>query len=512
MDERITRAIIGALREQDRSGHELWKWLGPVHGTREELSEASLYPILYRLEAERVIRGEWREVHPTRRAYRAATRGLELAAGRGWPVVAHRLEPDPILTPMIDKSVARAQTAEPDAAGTETDAANTEPDAATTAQALVRDYVSKVDADLRLSWPYRNSVRIEIGDHLADCAEDLAGLGLDPVAAATEAAARLGPPEVLAEAASAAQLTRWRLLQGIRSGGYLAVVAGGLGLAAGAAGLLLAPLIARLVAAVANGFGIHVYVPETVEWRDQQNLAAALVGAFIAARRSTPRVAIQSRRAERDIRLGWAIAGAAPLLLLALLAPIALDPLTAVGLVGIPAAFIVGAWRTQGPGDDTASKRGVAQAVLLLTFFLFLPGFRTWVYDPATVPVADPPAALSQTMAFYWHDNLEGTSTWYVSVSGLDPALWPDARIEIWPTARQGATIVPDPRATHPSVSISPGDGLDLAGLPDPTPDWWVTLTATGSDGQRRTLLGEVHVGAPSTGLDNLIGWVLARR
>jgi hypothetical protein len=115
-------------------------------------------------------------------------------------------------------------------------------------------------------------------------------------------------------------------------------------------------------------------------------------------------------------------------------------------------------------------------------------------------------------MSFYWHDNLQGTSTWHVSVSGLDPALWPDARIEIWPTARQGVTVVPDPRATQPSMSMLPGDGFDLATLPNPTPDWWVTLTATGSNGQRRTLLADVHTGARSTGLDSLIGWVLARR
>ena len=169
MDERITRAIIGALREQDRSGHELWKWLGPIHGTHEELTEASLYPILYRLEAEHMIRGEGREIQPTRRAYRIAARGLELAARHGWPVVAHRREPDPFLTLGIEKSVAPAQTKEteatmpppevatapPEATGTDADA-TTQPDASGTdvdvdakAQGLIRDYVSKVDAGLR---------------------------------------------------------------------------------------------------------------------------------------------------------------------------------------------------------------------------------------------------------------------------------------------------------------------------------------------------------------------------
>ena len=98
MDERITRAIIGALRAQDRSGHELWKWLGPIHGAHEQLTEANLYPTLYRLEAAHVVHGEGREVQPTRRAYRVAARGLELAAGRGWPAVQHRQDSDPVLT------------------------------------------------------------------------------------------------------------------------------------------------------------------------------------------------------------------------------------------------------------------------------------------------------------------------------------------------------------------------------------------------------------------------------
>ncbi len=526
MDERITRAIIGALREQDRSGHELWKWLGPVHGAHEQLTEANLYPILYRLEAERVIRGEGREVKPTRRVYRVAARGAELAARRGWPAVAHRRESDPILTseeaPAIEWSAEQdvtgsVATRTDDAPGAEARA--TAPDAAPApsgtleqAEALLRDYVSELDAGLRLSWPHRNSVRIEIDDHLHDCAAELVGHGVDPLAAAEEATARLGPPGVLAENASSAQITWRRLLQGIRSGGYVAIVSGGVALAAGASVLLLAPLVARFLATIAAAVGIHIYVPETVEWRDQQTIAAAWVGAFIGARRSTPRVAIKSRRAEDDIRLAWAIAGAAPLALIALFWPIALDALTAVGLIGVPAAFAVGAWRTQGPGDDSTSKRGVAQAALLLALFLFLPGFRAWVFDPSTVPPANPPTASSQTMQFSWYDNLQGTSTWHVGVSGLDPAVWHDARIEFWPTARQGPMIAPDSRATHPATAISPGDGLDLSRIPNPTPDWWVTLTATGSDGQRRTLLTDVHVGAPSTGLDSLIGWILARR
>ncbi|MGZ6315617.1 MAG: helix-turn-helix transcriptional regulator [Candidatus Limnocylindrales bacterium] len=521
MDERITRAIIGALRAQDRSGHELWKWLGPIHGAHEQLTEANLYPTLYRLEAAHVIRGEGREINPTRRAYRVAARGLELAAGRGWPAVPHRQDSDPVLT--SEESAAIEWSTEPDVTGSagtrptvsspvESEAAHAPSETAEEAEAILSAYVSEVDAGLRLSWPYRNSVRIEIGDHLQDSMAELVEHGLDPVAAATEATVRLGPPGVLAEAASAAQLTRSRLVQGIRGASYLALVSGGLGLAAGAAVLLAAPLVARFLVSVAATVGIHIYVPETVEWKDQQTLAAAWVGAFIASRRSTSRFAIRSARAEHDIRLAWAIGGAVPLALVALFWPIALDPLTVIGLAGIPAAFVIGAWHTQGPGDDSASKRGVAQAAVLLAVFLFLPGFRVWVFDAGSVPSTNPPRAQTSNLEFNWHDNLSGTSTWHIGVTGLDPAVWRDARIEFWRTARQGPIIGPDPGATQPAAAISPEDGLDISRLPNPTPDWWVTLTATGSDGQRRTLLSDLHVGASTTALDSLFGWILAHR
>ena len=85
MDERIARAVTGALHEQDRSGYELWHWLGPVHGSMEELTEPTLYPILYRLEAERMIGGTWREADRARRRYRLSSRGVDRVARRTSP-------------------------------------------------------------------------------------------------------------------------------------------------------------------------------------------------------------------------------------------------------------------------------------------------------------------------------------------------------------------------------------------------------------------------------------------
>src|SRR5450830_1064538 len=98
MDERITRAVIGALRDRDRSGYELWHWLGPVHGAHEDLTEATLYPILYRLEGERLIGGTWRETDRARRQYRLASRGVDVVARRDWPAIALRTDVEPMLT------------------------------------------------------------------------------------------------------------------------------------------------------------------------------------------------------------------------------------------------------------------------------------------------------------------------------------------------------------------------------------------------------------------------------
>lgn len=64
---RIDPAIVGALRGRDLSGFEIWRWLGCEEGTFGLLSEADLYPTLYRLEAEGLLRSDWREDERTGR-------------------------------------------------------------------------------------------------------------------------------------------------------------------------------------------------------------------------------------------------------------------------------------------------------------------------------------------------------------------------------------------------------------------------------------------------------------
>jgi DNA-binding PadR family transcriptional regulator len=493
MDDRIARAIIGALRERDLSGHELWHWLGPAHGARDELTEATLYPILYRLEAEHVIDGTWREGDGTRRVYRVAGRGVDIGQRRGWPVIVRRTEADPILTQAHERTAAGEAT----------------PAVTDKASACGRDYVDRFDAGLRLSEPHRTEVRSEIGEHLEDCSEELVKAGLDPTASVTEAVARLGPPEALAEAVNKAQLTRRRLLEGLRRAGLTALFGGTLGLAGAGMIVLLAPQFARLLTVMAGLVGLHLYVPETAEWRSQQLFVVGWVAAFLAARRSLPFVATYTRREEAAIRPIWALAGAIPLAAVAVLAPASIDALTIVALLGLPVAFAAGTWLSQGPADDLVSRKGLAWATLLLVPLLLAPGFRAWAFDPSSGPTAAPPYAISPATRIAWDGSDLGQNTWRVSVSGLDQSPWHDARLEFWPAVRQGVAIVPDDLATAAVLTISPGEITNLSNIRVSTPEWWVALTAVGPDGVRRTLAADVKAGSPSQGAANLLDWML---
>ncbi len=489
MDDKVTRLILEALRDGDRSGYEVWRWLNRVRGVPEGLTEANLYPILYTLEARRVIRGDSREAEGvTRRVYRVAGRGIDLATKQGWVAVT-----------LHGATRSSTQTT---LAGPDVQAA-----ADGNVQSALGEYVSKLEAGLRLSSDHLSNVAIEIRDHLGDSVGDIAKSGSSYSEAAAEAVARLGPPETLAEAISLAQLTRRRLLRGIRFGGYQAVLAGTIGLGGGGLAVLLTPYIARSLADAAATVGVHLYVPETAEWRDQQFMAIFWLAAFMAGRISLPRVAIESWRTEADVKVPWALGGVAILALVVLLVPAALDFLVVVSLLGVPLAFAVGVWRCQGAIDDPISKRGAASAALLLAVLLLTPGFRTFAFDAGAVPPGNPSPAASSTMSFTWTQTESGASLWHVGVDGLDVNLWHDPAIEFWTTQKQGPLISPDDRATRPTLVIAPGGGVDLTIFPTAS-DLWVTLTATGSDGQRHTLHSELHAGPPSSGLNDLLGWI----
>ena len=511
MEDRIARAVVGALRERDLSGHEVWRWLGPRHGARTELTEATLYPILYRLEAERVILGAWREGERTRRVYRLAGMGIDMVESHGWRPMARRTDPDPILTASAADPAATAGTEAlmPDESD-ESGEPGAPAAASYVAPATERQYLDRLEACLRLSEMHTSEVRDEIRGHLQDCIEELVETGMDPAAAATEATTRIGSPEILAEGINGAQLTRPRLMRGLGGAGVAALFGGSLGIAGAALAILMTPLVARLLAVIVSVAGIHLYAPETPEWWAEQLFLTMAVGAFIAARRSLPFVAAYTRRSESVIRPIWALAGAIPLSIIALLMPATVDPLTIIALFALPVGFVAGTWRSQGHGDDLVSRKGIAWSAVLLACLLLTPGGRIWVFDPAAGPTAAAPAAADSASAHIdWDNSSLGEGAWRVRIVGVDAATWHDARVEFWPARRNGLSLVPDSSATQPRLTAVSDQVVDLNAVWSLSSDWWVTLTAAGPDGTRRTLATDAQYGASDPRLKNLLERIL---
>ena len=485
LDDRIVRAIIGAVREQDRSGYEIWHWLGTTHGDHgAELTEANLYPTLYRMEAQRLIQGEWQEGERIRRLYRVAARATKLAQARGWQPLARPLRPDPAADPAAD---------------------GTSDEPSPPSRALpksIAEYVDRLDAALELSEPSRTDVQSEIRDHLEDSYAAYGRAGHDPDTAALQAIRRLGQPEELGRAINRGQVSRRRLLQAMGTAGVAALYGAGVGLAFAAFAVLIAPVIAKVAVSLIAGIGLHLYLPYTDQYRSQQLGAAAWVAAFLAARRSTPVIAAISHRSERSIVPLWTLAGALPLLVVALFAPIQMDVASTIAYLGLPVAFAVGTWRRQRPGDDLVSRRGIAQAAVLLLVFLFPPGIRFWYFQPSS-PAAQPAPIVAS-------DSRLSIDLWGGTVQGadLDAASWRDARIAFWPAIRRGLEVVPDGSATSPSVEIQPGDAPTLGALPDGPDDWWVVLTAVGDDGVRHTLDAQIIQGSRKSGVQTIVGWL----
>jgi DNA-binding PadR family transcriptional regulator len=507
MDLRIVRSIIGGLREVDRSGYELWRWIGAVHGHSEALTEANLYPTLHRLEAERLIIGTWQDSQPSRRMYRIAARGSAMAVQHHWPAVVRRVAPTrlPVEQPGAegeDLAVDVAADVVADvAAAVET--ASPEP-----APAANRgDYLDRLERRLRLCGPQRRSIRSEIDDHLRDSAAELRDAGLDEQKAEAEAMARLGSPETLAEAMSRSQLTLGRLLRGIPPAAYVAAVAGGIGAAGGAACLLLTPLIARLLSSAALHVGLHLYAPESGEWYEQQLLAGLWVGSFMAGRMSLRRLADETRRHERSVTPWWALGVGSLLLALAAVYPMIIDPASAVGLLGVPVAFVAGCLRYQTVGDDPISRKGAVAAAAILLLFVLMPGVRTFAYVPS--PGTHGPAAETTSGVSVQWDHSSGH--WMAAVEGVDSAVWHDVQIEFWPAVRQGPFIVPDPGAATPLLITGP-DRASPSGLKNPPADYWVAVTAAGPDGQRRTIYAEVHQSDRMGRVVGLLSWLLGDR
>jgi hypothetical protein len=329
-------------------------------------------------------------------------------------------------------------------------------------------------------------------------------------AAVTEAIARLGEPEVLAGAINSAKLTKVRLFRGLGSASITALFGGTLGLCIAGLTIAFTPIIARYVTFVAGFIGIHLYAPENSVWWYQQLALTAAVGAFLAARRSLPFVALHTGRAEAIVRPIWALSGGLLLAVVALLLPTILDAMVVVALLGIPVCFVAGTWLSQGHEDDLVSKKGIAGATVILAVLLLAPGFRIWSYDPTGGPAAAPSPVSSQVKVT-WERGTNGDNSWIINAPDLDGATWHDARLEFWPAVRQGVTLVPERDATQPLYTAALGVTVDLGFEASLGRDWWVDLTAAGADGMRRTVATSIHFGASRSGTQNILGLILGR-
>jgi DNA-binding PadR family transcriptional regulator len=511
-DTRITRAIVGALRERDLPGHAIWRWLGPVHGARGGLSEANLYPTLHRLEAAGLLESSWCEGERTRRTYRITAFGLREAESHGWSTVAPgRTRGEGAPRGSSDDESGWSWHSEVEATAATADAAGR--DALDDGRGNIveigptKAYLDEFEGSLRLSSVYRQDARNEIGDHIADGATQRRSDGIGSREAVAEAIAALGPANELAAGINTAQLTAKRLHHGTQWASAEATLAA-FGALAVTWGILvtLTPAVLWAVAHLGAALGLHLYAPNVGELHTEDLGIAGCVGAFVGARRSMPALARKSRQAEAVVWKRWALLGAPPLALLALVVPANLDPLSAATLVAIPLAWVAGTKAPASPAGEILSARGVLLAATLALAFLAMPGVRVWAFQPAQDLATSSPFTAVQDVAVRWAGD-PGGAYWRVTIT-LPPASgWHDARLEIRPARRAGVLIAPDP-AGQPTL-VASGGFVNLAALSGSQADWWAAVSAIGSDGLRHTIAADVRLGHSPHFHGSLLQWLI---
>ena len=509
---RITRAIVGALRERDLSGYEIWRWLGPVHGANGGLSEANLYPTLHRLEAAGLLESSWCEGERTRRTYRITAAGLREAESHGWATLAPGRRRGAGAAPGSGEEEHWVWQSDLEAPATDTHADSIPADLDVTRGdvaelAPVKAFLSQLEASLQLAAVYRNDARNEIGDHIADSAAQLRAAGCEPKEAVTEAIATLGPATELAAEISLAQLTPKRLRHGLQWASAEATLAS-FGMMALTWTVLatLTPALLWLLTHVGGALGFHLYAPNVGELHTEDLGIAGCIGAFVGARLSMPALSLKSRQAETVVWTKWALLGAPPLALMALLVPANLDPLSAATLVAIPFAWIAGTRRPRPPAGEVLTMRGVALAALAVVLVV-LPGLRVWGFQPEQEPVGAASYTAAQSVSMNWIGEPGGTS-WQVTANLPPGSGWHDPRLEVWPARREGILIAPDPTAIQ-ATQVPNGSVVDLASLSPNQSDWWVTVSAIGVDGRRHTIAADVRLGRPPHFHGSLLNWLI---
>ena len=518
---RIDPAIVDALRGRDLSGFEIWRWLGSDQGTIGLLTEADLYPTLYRLEAAGLLRSDWREGERTRRIYKLRA-AAQQADERSRPTLLHASThdrtdsvtasrtaspdpetgswyfppgPDPVAAPEPSQKqgppVAQAPLSTFAGAAESADAG---PNAA------INRYADKLGAALDLPRIECDRVRQEIADHLTDSVRLLEQEGMDEATAVPEAARRLGDLPALAARIARSQQSRERRDRAIERALIELVGEMVLWLAASVAAFVVGPGLADVATSLCRAAGLHVVVLTSAPWATNQMAAMMCIGAFAAGRLSLGHLARIGRHGDASVRKPWGIGGAAAVLAFALLMPGAPDALVVLTMLAVPLAFVAGTFRPKHQNEAAYTWRGIATAVLLVAGVTLLPGGRLFAYDPGGTPGAPlAQGAGNAGLTIFQYDD----GTFWYEPAGTTTFV----HVELWPATTEGLFVVVDRSAKAPTVSDA--TVVDLAKLP-PGGQWWVAAVVVGPDGQRTTRAVVIQTGS-SPELSNALAWLIGR-
>src|SRR5580658_2120105 len=70
--------VLRGLEKQERSGMDIIRWLKDQDSSRIEMPEGTIYPLLYRLQKQKLVTSRWKPGDGTRRVrtYRLTDAGL----------------------------------------------------------------------------------------------------------------------------------------------------------------------------------------------------------------------------------------------------------------------------------------------------------------------------------------------------------------------------------------------------------------------------------------------------
>ena len=520
IDQRIDRAVVGSLRGQDLSGFEVWQWLGKARAAEELLTEAELYPTLYRLEADGIIESHWQESERIRRKYRLTATGLGVANSRGWPAqVIHERDgidhparvhsPDPdagswFVPPKEDvspveaneksgpaesgeASAAQAGTGEPpQPAPDDAPAISWRTDSGPVEPAFAR-FQAQLHAAVDLPKVEADRVSQEIGDHLADSAHALQQSGVAHSDAVARAVAGLGDCRTLAANIDAAEHSRKRWRRGLRRGLFELAADLILWLALAGGLIMAAPGLAQAVMALTGFAGVHLSVIASAEWTTNQVAAMLCVGAFAAGRVSLGQLARISRHRDDTLRPRWAVTGGIVVLVVALLLPGVHDWFDVATFFAAPVAFALGTFHPRHSNETAYTWPGMLAGVLLVAGLTFFPGVRLFFVDLNGTPGA--PAAPGAPTVRIDISEVPNSNIYQYGVAGSGSG---DYQVEFWPTQLSGLSVIVDPAATQPTIlGVTDADLSKLA----PDRPVWVVAVQTLPDGRRQAAAVDIQPG-----------------